>query len=135
MNMATSEQFFMATQALQNFEGLRNDIRTNALAYQNDVASSRLTVAQTQQIAREDAVQYKKRLKWVRDILDAPARKTRLLAGLAIIGVTETEMGDAYAEMISVANPLATVTWTDAASVNTTVGQILAAVPAHDRVF
>lgn len=133
--MATSEQFFMATQALQNFEGLRNDIRANAQGYQADVASGRLTVAQAQQIAREDAVQYRRRLKWVRDILDAPVRKARLLAGVAVIGVTESELAADYMEMNSVAVPLTTVTWADAAAVNATVAQILAAVPAHDRVF
>lgn len=133
--MATAEQFFMVMQALQNMEGLRADVRRNAQAYQADVISGRLTLSQVQAVAREDAVQYLRRLKWMADIFADLNRRTRLIAGMTAVGITETEMKASHDEIRAVAVPLTTVTWADAAAVTTTVNQILAAVPAHDRVF
>ena len=133
--MATSEQFHLFIQALQNMEGLRNDMRRNAQAYSSDVQSGRLTIAQVQDVARADAGQYQRRLKWMVDIFNNPTRRARLIGGITAIAGDVQELIDAYTQMKAVADQQEVVAWTTSVQIDAAVAALLAAVPAHDRVF
>lgn len=132
--MANFEAVQMVLHTIQNMEGLRKDSRRNAVGYKADVGG-RLTVLQTAEIMKGDAAEYLKRLRWQKNIIDTPAKKTKLLNGLAVFGITEAEATSAYLEMKASADTTIAATLTTQAEIEARSDAILTEVTEHDTVW
>lgn len=132
--MAGFETVMMALQTMQNLENLRRNLRDNAQAYKAYLAAGR-PVPQIAAVMQGDALEYLRRLKWQKDIADTPARRAKLLDGLAAWGISEAEATAFYSELrqASVAQRDAVIV--TGADVTATADAVLASVSTHDQVF
>lgn len=132
--MANFEAAQMILHTIQNMEGLRKDMRANAVGYKADV-QGRLTISQAAKIMKGDATEYLKRLQWQKSIIDTPAKKTKLFNGLAVFGITEAEVISAYLEMKASADNTIAATLTTKTEIEARTDAILTEVSEHDTVW
>lgn len=131
--MATFQDILLVFQTHQNFENLRNDIRSNAQAYMD--AIPKFTVQQIANVISRDAAEYERRLGWALRIRNTPALWTSLQSGLAALSLTVTEAQNIYTELKTAADLQRDTIIGAAADITTMSNSILASVTAHDRVF
>lgn len=86
--MATIEELSMAQRALQNLVGLRLDMRDNARQYIADNSNGRVSDTKIVEIATGDIFNYRKRIKWMSDIIANQARRLKLKSGFEALGLT-----------------------------------------------
>jgi len=133
--MATFEQIQLIFDVVRNIEGLRRDARDNAQGYKNAVTSGK-AISEIIAIMNEDANEYLRRLQWLRTVVDTPAKRTKLLAGLAVFGVTEAEAIALYQELKASADATIAATLTTAQDINNRADAILTSeVLAHDTLW
>lgn len=132
--MAQFEDLKLVLQTHDNFEGLRRDMRSNAQAYKDWIATPR-TVAQIAAVIAADAVEYQKRLEWQRRVRDTPALWTKLQVGLAALSLTTTELNNIYTELKAAADFQQAATITTTTEITNMSNTILSQVAAHERVF
>lgn len=132
--MAALENFMLMLQTAQNLQGLRKDMRGNAVAYKAQVTAGR-PIADIAAVMNGDADQYLIRLGWMDRFLIVGAPRTKLLAGLSVIGATGQEMLDYYNEMKTASQNLRAAAKTTGAEINTASDAVLAAVAVNDTVF
>lgn len=129
--MTTFEKFRVTLQIVQNLEGLRDNMRDNALAYKAAVLSEK-SVGSITQVIRADASEYLRRLGWVNDI--PGATKAELLNFFALVGLAKAEVASVLTELTGAANIQAAVLDT-VNSVNTVADAVLATVSAHLKLW
>ena len=132
---ATLEEFNILMQTNQNIEGLRRNMRDNATGYKTSIATNRLTVAQCADIMRQDATEYKRRIKMMSDFYADPAKNTKLVNGLTAIGAQRSELVGYAVEMKSAADTVLSATLETASDINTVSDNLLSSVPSHDTIF
>ena len=130
--MATMEEVMMAWHTIRNIEGLRDDMRKNAERYKAMLLNNR-TAADVLAVLQGDVTQYIKRIKLQEDILDAPARRARLITCMSAIGITDlSSVSSVYNGLKTAAQALNQTTEAD---IDAKSDQLLANVAAGDRVF
>ena len=139
--MATFEELKMAQQTLQNFEGLRTDIRGNAQDYLNRIARGH-PLATIVDVVKQNTSEYRRRLNWARAVNDDAGRRARLLSGVrAMTGLSATaataELTGLYAALdAAVAGEESRVGGiTTAADVEAHANATRAALADHDSVW
>lgn len=132
--MATFEQIQLIFDVVRNLEGLRRDARSNAQDYKKAVLAGR-NAPDIITAMKQDANEYLRRLQWLRTVIDTPAKKTKLLTGLAQFGITEAEAVALYQELKTSADATVAATITTVQNITNRADAILAEVPAHDTLW
>ena len=133
--MATLEEHALARDSIHNLEGLRRDIRRNAVGYKADIASARLTLAQSARIMDEDAKEFLRRIGW-QDRIDTPGPlRVKLGNGLTALGASLVEVRAAVNELRGAAQALRDAAKTTVAEIDAASDALLAAVVAHETVW
>ena len=130
--MAMMREIWLAQKAIQNLEGLRDNMRRNAQGYKDALANSR-PAADVLINIQKDVVQYIKRIKWMEDITDDTARQAHLKAGIEALGVTDVaEIATDYQECKAAAQNLNQAT---ELTITQRADQLLSGLDAHDQVW
>lgn len=126
----TLEESYLATQAVRNIQGLRQDMRRNATAYKQAVTGGR-PVAQIAAVMNQDAAAYLVRIGW-QESLEGNAK---LINGLNAVGSSIAELIAARAELKAASQTLQSAQKTTGAQINSASDNVLIAVAANDYVF
>ena len=132
--MATLEEYALARDTIQNLEGLRRDMRRNALGYKADNATGRVSLAQLAVIINQDAAEYLRRLGW-QDRVDSLSIRLKLSNGLSALSVTIQEVRGAVAELKAAATVLRDAAKMTTAEIDMAADSVLNSVTAHERVW
>lgn len=131
--MANSlENVTLALHSIQNLEGLRLDMRRNALSYKANVAEHFERVVE---VMGRDAAEYLRRLGWQRAIAQDQAKRAKLVDGLQRLNIVISEAAGYLTELENAATALRDAPKTTAAEVTTAADAILAAVSPSDRLW
>ena len=94
--MTTFEKWNAMKQIIENLEGLRRDMRSNASAYISAVSDGN-PLAEVIAVVRGDADEYLRRLTWISTI---PASiRAELLSFCSLIGLDGAELTNLYVEL------------------------------------
>ena len=132
--MATLEEYALARDTAQNLEGLRRDMRQNALGYKADRLSGRVPLATLTGVMSQDAVQYLRRLDW-QDRVDAGPIRVRLLNGLTALGLVASEVRAVVSELRAASAALRDAPKATDMDLDAAADAVLAAVTVHDTVW
>jgi hypothetical protein len=130
--MSTSfEAAYLGQQIVQNFQGLRRDMRRNALDYPTRITAGQ-SVSDVATIMRADAAAYLDRLSWVKSIYDDAAHgQAILIAGLAAQGIDVNDMLAIYTELSTAATAQRSATIASADDVTSVSAALLASVAVN----
>lgn len=88
--MVTMEEITLAFDVVRNLEGIRKDMRRNAVAYKNLLSTE--SVIDIATIMKQDASEYLKRLNWHIPIISISNKNQLLLNGLASLNIDNAEL-------------------------------------------
>ena len=132
--MATLEEYALARDTIQNLEGLRRDMRRNALGYKADSVSGRVPLTQLSIVMTQDAEQYLRRLGW-QDRVDTAPIKIKLSNGLSALSVTIQDVRAAVTELKAAATTLRNAPKTTSTEIEAAADGVLTSVIVHEFVW
>ncbi len=125
----TLEHFVLIVQTAQNLEGLRRDMRQNTQSYKDQVAVS--LPPQLPALIVQDCDQYDRRLGWVAAI----AANQAFLDALTDIGISPASVQATVTELQDASTTLRAGPLDTRVHINAAANALLAAIPAHVRLF
>lgn len=138
--MTTLAQVHLTMQAIQNLEGLRRDMRSNANVYITiadaiDGGTADMTLANLVALIQADANEYQKRLQLILAVYNDTTRQSDLVAGLQALGVALADAKSDYQELLTYANAQSNVTINTTSDVRTAANHLVNNLPAHDFLW
>ena len=132
--MATLEEHALARDTIQNLEGLRRDMRRNALGYKTDTASGRVPLAQLAIVIGQDATEYLRRLGW-QDRVDTGTIRVKLSNGLSALSVTIQDVLGAVTELRAATIALRNAPKMTTVEIDAAADGVLNSITAHELVW
>lgn len=129
------ERLLLIFQTMQNIQGLRKNMRDNALGYKSAVAADAGKAAQIAVIMSQDATQYLARIQWQQNLLDGGANQSKMSEALSGLGSSLSEMQSKMSELQTAANNLSSALKTSVAEINTASDAVLSQVAAATYVY
>lgn len=97
--MATVEELHLALQAVRVLHNVRKNARENIAYYRRQIQDSDWTVEQVKTILAKDAVNMDRSVSFITRLSEDAAKKGPLVRGLALLGITESDVADAVTQL------------------------------------
>lgn len=130
--MATFSDVGLALQIVQNVYGLCRDMADNAAGYKQQIGAG-ADPTKVAEIAKADAEQYRRRLKWIDDAIASDSGG--VTESLKVFGIDLAELESLHATLDGAAAAVQTANPKDGKGVTDAADATLADVPAVKRLW